>query len=375
MPSRRSLHAVLPALPSKWSQTSHGSTNTVTISELLKNKSASTQKLLVENEAYRRFLEQICGNQEAPDQILPRQQETSDVLNQRHNLRFRSSCAIDKYRRLDAHIKCTIINAEREALITEMQEICRQNETVLSAHKAMLEALTLRLEEIRKSTMEFDKMTKQLQISGNTYVNSHVFVRYFDRCLTRRNDLICSLQMKNVLLRASVRRTKREICRTAKEEKPTKVDFSLARKDNTVFSERLEELSSTINRTKGIHSKLHFQYRTVKDNLLRQISENAQLQRKLLQKQVIMASVAEAKNKLTTNFLEEKLRHQHYQSMMNNYAAPSVNDCVQQIRLSQTIDREIKLCEQRERLSQLIYRQKLSVFTKLCDSMPREGVP
>ncbi|KAG5443513.1 hypothetical protein CSKR_101073 [Clonorchis sinensis] len=324
MSFRRSLRAVLTAVPSKLSQTSHGSTNTATLAELLENKSASTQKLLVENEAYRRFLEQISINQEAPDHIIQRHQETSDLSNQRHNLRFRSSCTVDKYRRLDARIKCSIINAEREALITEMQETRRENEAFLSAYK---------------------------------------------------NNLICSLKMKNTLLRASVRRTKQEICRTAKEEKPTKMDFSLARKDNTTFAERLEELSSMINRTKCIHSKLHFQYRTVKENLLRQISENAQLKRKISQKQAIMARVVEAVNKLNKNLREQKLRHQHCQSMINNYAAPCLNDCVEQIKLSQRIDKELKLCEHRERLSQLIYRQKLSMFTKLCDSMTRKGFP
>ncbi|KER33117.1 hypothetical protein T265_01007 [Opisthorchis viverrini] len=302
MTSRRSLRAVICTVPSKWSQTSHGSANTVTITELLETK----------------------RNCEAPDHILLRQQETSDLLTQRHNLRFRSSCTVDKYRRLDARIKCSIINAEREAVITEMQEACRKNEASLSAYK---------------------------------------------------NNLICSLQMNNALLRASMRRTKAEIFRTAKEEKPTKLDFSLAQKDNTAFSERLEELSSTINRTKCIHSKLRFQYRTVKDNLLRQISEKAQLQRKISQKQAIMASVVEAVKKLNTNLREEKLHHQHRQSMRNIYAAPSVNDCIQQIKLSQSIDREIKLCEQRERLSQLIYQQKLNVLTKLCCSMSRKGAP
>ncbi|GAA48251.1 hypothetical protein CLF_101371 [Clonorchis sinensis] len=358
--------------------------------------SASTQKLLVENEAYRRFLEQISINQEAPDHIIQRHQETSDLSNQRHNLRFRSSCTVDKYRRLDARIKCSIINAEREALITEMQETRRENEAFLSAYKPF--KFTTHIPSFDHYFYSFTNMPLWKPVETSEQLN--LFTKNEEHTTTsfcasdKAGDLPHRKRGKayeNGLQPGSKRQ--HNVCRAARgvefndkqdQMHPFEIAFPIS------DCERSPGLNSPMVNDNGRNGHIaqspaliHQSYRIQYENLLRQISENAQLKRKISQKQAIMARVVEAVNKLNKNLREQKLRHQHCQSMINNYAAPCLNDCVEQIKLSQRIDKELKLCEHRERLSQLsyviwfqlqlIYRQKLSMFTKLCDSMTRKG--
>ncbi|KAA3681205.1 uncharacterized protein DEA37_0009824 [Paragonimus westermani] len=287
----------------------------------------------------------------------------------------------ERYRLLEAEQRCYVLYIEKGLFKQKIKEYRNKCERTLEALQAKTEANAMKNDEIQRFYDECESTVTTEMVRGKRTYVAETFLRYHEKHGLQRvsllsgalNNLIYTTRLQNDLLRGNIRRLRRQIRSVEEDDTPTRIDFEAAQHTNHMQSERLQERTNTLVRTKQKLSQLSLELCHRKDRLSELTLENEKLAKACQSKYDRTSSLALGCRNSLQAILDERMLNETLQNRLKHHRAPEVNAFVCTLITKDGIEREQKVCERRRRIAQIMYQQQRSILSKLTDSGKRQG--
>ncbi|KAJ7312078.1 hypothetical protein JRQ81_006415 [Phrynocephalus forsythii] len=323
------------------------------LAALVEETSYANSMLQLETEMFEKFFSRI----ETKD-LVPEKHGSSLDLGQvaytRGRRRSKLRTVADRLICLTVEQKCDIAQRELEETKEETQRIKERSEKILQNYLAVLEEADIRITDIKRAAVDFDKgIVKTITKKKGSVIASEKVLRYMEDKIRSRDALKEKIRLKNDSLK------KEELGEALHE-----VDFQQLKIENAQFLEKIDErnqellqLKLTMGRTLQVLNfyKRKLQSATAMASQL--VKDMAQRKESLdkIEHEAILAG--EERN--TAELLNRKLRKQ-----LANYKVPPVLDYVHEKIHVQELGNTIRIWERKVEIAEMALESYRSVWHK-----------
>ncbi|XP_007443616.1 coiled-coil domain-containing protein 113 [Python bivittatus] len=278
----------------------------------------------------------------------------------------KSRLTADRLICLTVEQKCDLAQRELEETKEDIQQMKENSERILQNYLAILEEADIRMVEVKRAMMEFDKdIVKTITKKKGSVIASDKVLRYMEDRIRSRDIMKEKIRLKNDSLK--VQKKKMQMQLKQKEELGEalhEVDFQQLKIENAQFLEKIDErnqdllqLKLTVGNTLQILNfyKKKLQYATtLATHLVKDIAQKKESLDKIAHEAILVEEEREM-----AEILNKKLRRQ-----LTEYKVPPVLNYVHEKMAVYELENTLKIWERKVEIAEMALQSYLSVWHK-----------
>ncbi|KAM6430722.1 cilia- and flagella-associated protein 263 isoform 1-T1 [Liasis olivaceus] len=278
----------------------------------------------------------------------------------------KSRLTADRLICLTVEQKCDLAQRELEETKEDIQQMKENSERILQNYLAILEEADIRMVEVKRAMMEFDKdIVKTITKKKGSVIASDKVLRYMEDRIRSRDVMKEKIRLKNDSLK--VQKKKMQMQLKQKEELGEalhEVDFQQLKIENAQFLEKIDErnqdllqLKLTVGNTLQILNfyKKKLQYATaLATHLVKDIAQRKESLDKIAREAILVEEEREM-----AEILNKKLRRQ-----LAEYKVPPVLNYVHEKMAVYELENTLKIWERKVEIAEMALQSYLSVWHK-----------
>uniref|UniRef100_A0ABM5EU21 Cilia- and flagella-associated protein 263 n=2 Tax=Pogona vitticeps TaxID=103695 RepID=A0ABM5EU21_9SAUR len=335
------------------------------LAALVEETSYANSILQLETEMFEKFFRQI-----EPKDLVPEKHGSSLDLGQvayiRGRRKSKSRMTTDRLICLTVEQKCDIAQRELEETKEDTQRMKERSEKILQNYLAVLEEADIRIADIKRAMVDFDKgIVKTITKKKGSVIASDKVLRYMEDRIRSRDALKEKIRLKNDSLK--VQRKKLQLQLKQKEELGEalhEVDFQQLKIENAQFVEKIDErnqellqLKLTVGSTLQV---LNFYKKKLQSAtaLASQLVKDMAQRKESLEK-IEHEAILVGEERDTAEVLNKKLRKQ-----LAEYRVPPILDYVREKMQVQELRNTIRIWERKVEIAEMALQSYRSVWHK-----------
>ncbi|XP_062997090.1 coiled-coil domain-containing protein 113 [Elgaria multicarinata webbii] len=332
---------------------------------LVEDTSHGNSMLKLETDMFEKYFNRMETRDMAPEK-----HGSSLDLGQLQYVRGRrkskSRITADRLMCLTVEQKCDLAQRELEETKEDVQRIKENSERTLQNYLAVLEEADIRMADIKRATLDFDKdIVKTITKRKGSLIASEKVLRYMEDKIRARDVQKEKIRLKNDSLK--VQKKKMQMQLKQKEELGEalhEVDFQQLKIENAQFLEKIDErnqdllqLKLTVGNTLQILNffKKKLQSATAMATLL--VKDIAQRKESL--EKIAREAVVVEEERVTAEVLNKKLRRQ-----LAQYRVPPVLNYVHEKMAVHELENTIKIWERKVEIAEMALHSYCSIWHK-----------
>uniref|UniRef100_A0A8C6X376 Cilia- and flagella-associated protein 263 n=1 Tax=Naja naja TaxID=35670 RepID=A0A8C6X376_NAJNA len=332
---------------------------------LVEENSHTNSMLKIETEMFEKFfnrLEPKDAGAEKPSSLL----DMGQAPYPRGRRRSKSRITVDRVICLTVEQKCDLVQRDLDETKEDLQLMKENAERTLQNYLAILEEADIRLVEIKRAMIEFDKdIVKTITKKKGSIIASDKVLRYMEDRIRSRDVMKEKIHLKNDSLK--VQKQKMQMQLKQKEELGEalhEVDFQQLKIENAQFLEKIDErnqdllqLKLTVGNTLQILNfykrKLHYAM-AMATYLVKDIAQRKESLEKIAREAIFVEE-----ERLKAEILNKKLRRQ-----LAEYKVPPVLNYVHEKVALHDLENSLRIWERKVEIAEMALKSYRNVWHK-----------